>query len=656
MKYRADIDGLRSLVIVPIVLFHAGFATFSGGFVGVDIFFVISGYLITSIIAGEVDEGRFDLWRFYERRFRRIFPALLAMLLASSLAAWFLLFPMDLQAYGESVVSSTGFFANISFWRQSGYFDTQSDLKPLLHTWSLAVEEQFYLFFPLLLLACHRLALGRRGLVWGLLAGSFGLSLYGVSHWPDAAFYLIPTRAWELLMGAILALRAAPGLRSPLLREALGWAGLALILAPVFVYDAQTPFPGLAALPPCLGSALIIWTGQSGQATQVARMLSLRGFVLLGLMSYSLYLWHWPVIVFSHHWALEAPTTAAKFALVAASLACAWASWRWVEGPTRKLKASQHTVFASAALAALVCFAIGGLFWRDGFISRYPLALQKLLNTQEAETKGFRGLMQSAGGRWTASLPPDAFVTGDPSLPPQIAIWGDSHVGAILSGLTEAAKPLDAPRFSVFALGGCRPIVGVFLADDPTDHCKTHNDAVLAYLKSGPETKVILVSRWPISLFGDVRAAGRGAMPGTIARAPAASLPAGEAMTLFGVALGHTIDALEAAGKQVVLVETIVDLPVNAPDLAFKRLLRDPDAGRMTWNAAPYQERFTAVESLLDDVQKTRPFLRIRPRDALCDNWACAFYEQGRLLYTDNTHLSQAGSAALAPLLRAALK
>ena len=179
---------------------------------------------------------------------------------------------------------------------------------------------------------------------------------------------------------------------------------------------------------------------------------------------------------------------------------------------------------------------------------------------------------------------------------------------------------------------------------------------MLAYLKSGPETKVILVSRWPISLFGDVRAAGRGAMPGTIARAPAASLPAGEAMTLFGVALGHTIDALEAAGKQVVLVETIVDLPVNAPDLAFKRLLRDPDAGRMTWNAAPYQERFTAVESLLDDVQKTRPFLRIRPRDALCDNWACAFYEQGRLLYTDNTHLSQAGSAALAPLLRAALK
>jgi peptidoglycan/LPS O-acetylase OafA/YrhL len=655
VKYRADIDGLRSLAIAPIVLFHAGFSTFSGGFVGVDIFFVISGYLITSIIANEVDEGRFDLWRFYERRIRRIFPALLAMLLASSLAAWWLLFPLDLQAYGESVVASTGFFANISFWRQSGYFDTQSDLKPLLHTWSLAVEEQFYLFFPLLLLACHRLRMGRRGLVWALLGASFALSLYGVSHWRDGAFYLIPTRAWELLMGAVLALRAAPTLRSPLLREGLAGLGLALIGAATFAYDSQTPFPGLAALPPCLGSALIIWTGQSGQPTLVARLLSLRGFVLLGLVSYSLYLWHWPVIVFSHHWSLEAPTLASKSALVLASLACAFASWRWIEGPTRRLEVSQPMVFASAGLAALLCFSIGGLFWRDGFVSRYPLTLQKLLTEHEAQTKGFRGLMVSAGGASAPGLPEGGFVTGDAAQPPQIAIWGDSHVGAILSGLNEAAKPLDAPRFSVFALGGCRPIVGVSLADDPTTNCKTHNDAVLAYLKSGPETKVILVSRWPISLFGDVRASGRGAMPGTITRAPGVPLPEGEAMALFGEALGATIDALEAAGKQVFLVETIVDLPINAPHLTFKRLLREPDAGAMTWDVAPYQERFTATEALLERLQKTRAFRRVRPREALCAGWACAFYKDGRLLYTDNNHLSRDGALALAPLLREAL-
>ena len=658
MKYRADIDGLRSLAIAPIVLFHAGFSTFSGGFVGVDIFFVISGYLITSIIAGEVDEGRFDLWRFYERRIRRIFPALVAMLLASSLAAWVLLFPLDLQAYGESVVASTGFFANVSFWRQSGYFDTQSDLKPLLHTWSLAVEEQFYLFFPLLLLACHRWALGRRGLVWALLGASFALSLYGVNHWRDGAFYLIPTRAWELLMGSVLALRAMPMLRSHALREGLAGLGLALIGASVFAYDSQTPFPGLAALPPCLGSALIIWTGQSGQQTRMARLLTLRGFVVLGLMSYSLYLWHWPVIVFSHHWTLEAQTLASKSALVLASLACAFASWRWIEGPTRRLggRVSQTMVFASAGLAALALFGLGGMFWRDGFVARYPQPLQKLLVEHEAQTKGFRGLMQTAGGHVVEGLPPGGFVTGDPAQPPQIAVWGDSHVGAILDGLTQAASPQTPPRFSVFALGGCRPIAGVFLADDPTDNCKRHNDEVLAYLRGGPETKVILVSRWPISLFGDVRAAGRGAGPGTIARAPGVSLPEAEGMALFAQALGRTIDALKATGKQVVLVETIVDLPVNAPHLTFKRLLREPGAGAMTWDVAPYQERFSATEALLADLQKTRDFQRIRLRDTLCEGWRCAFYREGRLLYTDNNHLSHDGALALAPLLREALR
>ncbi len=658
MKYRADIDGLRSLAILPIVLFHAGFATFSGGFVGVDIFFVISGYLITTIIAGEMEEGRFSLWRFYERRIRRIFPALFAMLLASSIAAWALLFPLDLRDYGESVIASTGFFANISFWRHSGYFDTQSDLKPLLHTWSLAVEEQFYLFFPLLLLACRRSAKSRRTLVWTLLAASFALSLYGVNHWRDSAFYLIPTRAWELLIGAVLALGAAPAVRGRAMREGLAALGLVLILVSVFAYDSQTPFPGLAALPPCLGCALIIWTGDAKQPTRVARLLMLRGFVLIGLMSYSLYLWHWPVIVFSHHWSLEAHGAGEKIVLVLASFAFAAASWRWIEAPTRRLGkgVSQRMVFASAALGALLLFGLGGLFWRDGFLNRYPPTLQKLLMEHEAQTKGFRGLMEGAGGRRIDDLPPGGFVTGDSALPPQIAIWGDSHVGAILSGLTEAAKPQASPRFSVFALGGCRPIAGVYLSDDPTANCKAHNDEVLAYLKAGPERKVILVSRWPISLFGDVRGEGRGAMPGTIAQAPGVSLSQAQAMALFSEALGRTIDALREAGKEVLLIDTIIDLPVNVPHLAFKRLLREPAANPMAWDATPYRERFTVMEDLLTDLQKTRAFQRIRPRDALCEQWRCAYYRDGRLLYTDNNHLSEAGAMVLAPLLRGVLQ
>ena len=218
MQYRADIDGLRSLAIVPIVLFHAGFSLFSGGFVGVDIFFVISGYLITSIIAKEIGGGQFDLWRFYERRIRRIFPALIVMLLVCSVAGWVLLFPLDLQAFGESLVASTGFVANISFWLKSGYFDTSSDLKPLLHTWSLAVEEQFYLFFPLVLMLANRKNRDPRLIVWIILLLSFALSLFGVSRNPDATFYLIPTRAWELLIGSVLALNAVPAIKNHTVR------------------------------------------------------------------------------------------------------------------------------------------------------------------------------------------------------------------------------------------------------------------------------------------------------------------------------------------------------------------------------------------------------------------------------------------------------
>jgi len=256
MNYRPDIDGLRAVAVLPVVFYHAGVAGFTGGFVGVDIFFVISGFLITSIIAPEVKEGRFSILRFYERRARRILPALFAVILASLVAGWFILVPADYDKMGQSIVSALLFVSNMWFWRNSGdYFGGATDYLPMLHTWSLAVEEQFYIFFPLLLMALHRI--GRRLLLPAILVlvlGSLVLAAWATHRMPSASFYLLPTRIWELGVGSLLALGLVRAEAPRALREAAGGLGLVAVLAPVFLYDSQTPFPGLAALPPVLGA------------------------------------------------------------------------------------------------------------------------------------------------------------------------------------------------------------------------------------------------------------------------------------------------------------------------------------------------------------------------------------------------------------------
>ncbi|MDB5622017.1 MAG: acyltransferase 3, partial [Devosia sp.] len=287
---------MRSLAIVPVVLYHAGVTLLSGGFVGVDIFFVISGYLITSIITRELDQNRFSIIDFYRRRILRIVPLLFIVVLAVLVAGHFVLFPFELQALGETAAATALFVSNIYFYLTTDYFDAPANGIPLLHTWSLAVEEQFYIVFPVLLWALHRWA--RPYLVPVLVAlviGSLALSVVGTQLARIFTFYMLPTRAWELGVGALLAVVPMAPIRSRLWREVLGWAGLVLVLAPLFYLTEASAFPGLNALPPVLGAALLIgW----GEGTMVGRALEWRVLVYLGLISYALYLWHWPVIVF----------------------------------------------------------------------------------------------------------------------------------------------------------------------------------------------------------------------------------------------------------------------------------------------------------------------------------------------------------------------
>lgn len=382
MNYRREIDGLRAVAVLPVILFHAGFSWFSGGFVGVDVFFVISGYLITSILLAEHEAGRFSIVGFYERRARRILPALVLVMACCVPLAWALMLPYQLKDFAQSLVAVATFSSNVLFWRQSGYFDTEAASKPLLHTWSLAVEEQYYLLFPLALALCWRL--GRRALV-GLLAlvtlACLMLAEWGWWNHPQANFFLTPTRAWELMIGSLIAFVPAVWLQGrSLWREALALAGLAAVLVTIVLFDDHTPHPSRYTLIPVLGTAAVILFAQSG--TWAARLLSWPLWVGVGLISYSAYLWHQPLFAFARlkGWGEEGGWVLGGVSLLA--LALAYASWRWVEKPFRRPERfNRAQIFKLALGANLAVIGLGLLLVLDnGHVSRYPAADRDLVS------------------------------------------------------------------------------------------------------------------------------------------------------------------------------------------------------------------------------------------------------------------------------------
>ncbi len=376
MRYRPEIDGLRAVAVIPVVLYHAGWEFFSGGYVGVDIFFVISGFLITGIIRQDLESGRFSLARFYERRCRRILPPLIPMVLAATLIAWMWLLPRDFQRFGRSLAAMATFWANVYFYRGAGYFDAESTTKPLLHTWSLSVEEQFYLIFPVLLaFLFHRFRSRLVLILFGLGLASLWLSAVLIKAQGAAVFYLLPFRAWELLLGALVAVGPqAPSGWGRGLKTIFSLAALALMVGPVLMYTPYTLFPGLAALPPCLGTALFIFAHGRGTAdSPFGRLLGTTIPVGIGKISYSLYLWHWPILIMPRY-VRGAPLAGWENAvLVAVSIAAAVWSWRFVEQPVRARRVfrTRRRVFAAAVLALVLLIAGGRVIkWADGFPQR----------------------------------------------------------------------------------------------------------------------------------------------------------------------------------------------------------------------------------------------------------------------------------------------
>jgi peptidoglycan/LPS O-acetylase OafA/YrhL len=430
-----------------------------GGFVGVDIFFVISGFLITKNLDDSINDGTYRILDFYNRRIRRIFPALFVMLLACSLLSLLVEFPGEAKDTNNGVLASVFFVSNILFYRTSGYFDLALQGNPLLHTWSLSVEEQFYVVVPVFLFLIRKLQPRLKiALVYGALIGSFLLSTYMVYHDRSAAFYLVQNRAWELLTGSILAINGVPRVTRPIVLEICGLAGLALILGSIALTSKTSVFPGPGALAPCLGAALILYSGTAYE-TMVARLLAAQPFRFIGLISYSLYLWHWPVFVYYN--LLYSPHGVVRIGLMAVAFGLAAASWRFVEQPFRTKPFRLHaraTVGSAAGAMALMSMVALAAIPLNPAIWNYPPQTTKILSYLEDPGAGMRKgscfLISGANSFKYFQVP--TCLSIDPARKNYLLI-GDSHAADIWSGL---AKDYPNVNFLQATASGCKPILG----------------------------------------------------------------------------------------------------------------------------------------------------------------------------------------------------
>jgi peptidoglycan/LPS O-acetylase OafA/YrhL len=519
--YRADIDGLRAIAVLSVLAFHAFPKSLPGGFIGVDIFFVISGYLISKVILTTIAEHRFSITDFYARRVRRIFPALVIVLAVCLVFGWHVMLAEDLRDLGKHTLGGAGFVANLVLWKEAGYFDAASETKPLLHLWSLGIEEQFYLVWPLLLWAGSklRIPLWLIILVTGLI--SFGLDITTVHHDATAAFYSPLTRAWELMVGGLLAYfysvtKTIPAPHMPLALGPNGWAraalanlGLALIVYGLLRINSHRPFPGSWALVPTIGAALLIGTGPS---TWLAKhFLASRPMVIVGLISYPLYLWHWPLLVGARTLWPDGPSTPMIFSMLALSFVLAWLTYRFVERPIRTGRPRPKVIALTTTM--MLVAGLGGWTWvQGGFPSRYPEIVQR---ATEYDLDGWRAAMRHKRcfmelGQDARQFSPECV---DPGNEPLWLLWGDSGAAAMYAGLRAVANDSGTIRLAQFTSSACPPIVGFTGSGNPA--CTMNNDWIIRKIADVRPAVVVLEAMWQeydraklASTIQDIRATG----------------------------------------------------------------------------------------------------------------------------------------------------
>ena len=692
IPYRPYIDGLRGIAVIAVVLYHAKLLAVTGGFIGVDIFFVISGFLITSVIVRDLKAGTFTLLGFWERRVRRIVPALFVVMLCSIIAASVLmLYPPDYLLFGKAVIAQSVFTSNMLFMLTDNYFNQSSSFSPLLHTWSLSVEEQFYILFPFIVVLCGWLSRRSRMIprlrsvrtritsseLWsgrGILLATviiFGIASFLLNLWfvdgapsavlkipffPDtmywrtqyitAGFYLLATRAWELALGIVIALCAVK-LRSKILAEGIGLAGIAAIVASVFLFNDGTAFPGIAALLPTLGAAAIIVANED-RSTMAGRLLSYPALIWVGLISYSLYLWHWPLFVFAD---LASPFPLSKIVmagLIAVAVVISWLSYRFIETPFRKKtlirKRSLVFLFGFAALALLAIS--GSLIERASLATdRIPPAAESILYASYANVPWGAECFQGPGD---ASRYGGLCRIGDPKTGavPQFVVWGDSHADALvplfeLLGLTYHAQGV------VFDAADCAPIEGVHLMP-PAAGCEAENAFALQYIKDSNIRNIILVARWSYYVEGGQR----GLHTAFITDSNSPSTSSAEAEAVFQRNFTTEVRELSREGREIYIVEQVPEqFNFDERDAFYRAVHSGQDVQSLAISTKDNGAYQAMPNSVIDSLAALPGVHIVDPSTIVCKaGGSCELESDGRLIYRDEDHLSTAGAMVLEPL------
>lgn len=652
-RYLPEIDGLRALAIVSVVLFHAGVPGFSGGFVGVDVFFVISGFLIGGQILEGLHEGRFSFATFYFRRVRRIAPAFLVMVLTIAVLTYFLLLPGDLVRFGKSMITTVFFASNLLFWQETGYFTPGAETTPLLHTWSLAIEEQFYIFFPWTVVALYSFSPRRIPLLLGVLAAlSFLVSVWATSTRPVAAFYLAPSRGWELLLGAVLASTSRSGLFRFNSQEMLASTGVVLIVGSIFSFSTNALFPGPLALIPCLGTTLIL-LGISTGPTTVGAMLRFSPMVFVGLISYSLYLWHWPLLVLWRYQEIGKTSAVSTLLVLGIATLAAISSWYFIERPIRRaaLVGQPRHTWLAVSIGALVVMSIGLIFLLGrGLPARLPIlpagewvygdksAAESLGNADRqkcfvAATEHFES---------QPDLDQLCAIGRAKSLGATFLLWGDSHAEGARASLEQLARKYDVAGY----FGGkssCPALSGVeVMTGGSSKGCRAFNEAIFSALARRTEIRsVFLVARWPVYWFGTRYQNELG--PTVLLQSDCC---AGNA-EVFQQGLSETIERLSALGILVYLVSDIPEVGFDVP-----RALVFAQWGRHALPKGPtlaaYLGRNQPILDLFEKLAGRANVNLIHPIKNLCSDKFCEIEDSGEPLYFDDNHISRAGARKVA--------
>lgn len=641
VEYRPDIDGLRALAVLPVIIFHAGADWLPGGFVGVDIFFVISGFLISSIILREIRQDKFSFLNFYERRLRRIIPALLAMILVVVIVFQIIALPEQSITTSESGLAALLSMSNFYFWQQAGYFSPTAEFIPLLHTWSLSLEEQFYLLFPVFVLFLWRFNIPINSTLVFAIVIAFFISLWLSENKPSVAYYLLPARVWELGFGVVLASGVVPKFRGKLINQVVPAFGIGVIFFSFFYINSTMIFPGWVALLPCIGAAMVIHG--DGKSWVSRRVLSSKPMIMIGLLSYSLYLWHWPVMS-----AIRIKTASIHLDLwhaifsIVVTFFLAWLSWKYIEKPfrNRNLLPVKNMLNILGA-ASVVLFTIAAIsVFNSGFPSRVGEPARIALSASK-DVDPYRSYCQNLENH-------DGCKFGDIDAPVTYAIIGDSHAAAIRPAIEFSGLMGDASG-TLYWKGACPLLEGAYLKDHPgRAECEDFKSSVWNKIESNEDLEaVILAGRWPFHMTGWLPESG-GSNRTWLIDDKTVKASSEENSNVLRRSLGRSLDRLAALEVNVYVIGAVpepgFDVPVTIALARHAGLDVPSNIRRST-----VEERAGSADYLVKkEVEKRSGVRFLSIWESFCGLEGCKLEVDGVPIYYDDDHLSYNGAINVA--------